>query len=404
MSPVIVVGVSAEGWDALSSTAQRLIETADVLVGGKRHLDLVPVIPAQTRDTWPRPLKDNLASFMAAYEGQSVVVVASGDPLVSGIATTLIDLLGPDEVTVIPAISSVALARAQMKWSAESVDVVTLVGRDHAALLRYLSPGRRLLVLSSDGSTPGAVAALIRDAGFGETAMSVLSDLGTPEQARLDGRADAWPDRLSPALNVIALVCARPVGVAGAWSSTSGLPDEAFLHDGQLTKRDLRASAMARLAPVPGELLWDVGAGAGSLAIEWMRSDPRCRAIAIEAQPERASRIAANASRLGVPGLSVVEGHAPEALSGLAAPDAIFIGGGATEQGLIDGCWHALRRGGRLVVHGVTMETEVVLAQWYAREGGELTRISIERIDHIGSFTGWKPARAVTQWAIEKVR
>ena len=183
---------------------------------------------------------------------------------------------------------------------------------------------------------------------------------------------------------------------------TAGLPDDAFDHDGQITKRDLRASALARLAPVPGQLLWDVGAGAGSIAVEWMRADPTCRAIAVEAREDRAKRIESNASALGVPGLVVVEGHAPEALAGLEAPDAIFVGGGATEPGLLDACWDALGSGGRLVVHGVTLETERLIAERYATQGGELTRLHVEHAAPIGSFTGWTPSRAITQWSVTR--
>jgi precorrin-6Y C5,15-methyltransferase (decarboxylating) len=235
---------------------------------------------------------------------------------------------------------------------------------------------------------------MLTEVGYGDSGLHVLGDLGAPEESHLIGTAADW-SATSPHLHVLALELSGPP-VAG-W--TAGLPDEAFDHDGQLTKRDLRAAALARLAPVPGEHLWDVGAGAGSIGIEWMRAHPTCRATAVEADDERAARIARNAARLGVPGLEVVTGRAPAALEGLRRPDAVFVGGGATSPGLLDACLAALAPGGRLVVHGVTIETEQLLARRYAEHGGELTRIAVETAAPVGSFTGWTPARTVTQWA-----
>jgi precorrin-6Y C5,15-methyltransferase (decarboxylating) len=328
-----------------------------------------------------------------------VVALASGDPLVSGIATTLIELLGRDRVDVVPAVSSVSLARAAMRWPAESCSVVSLVGRDVSLLRRELAPGRRVLVLSSDERTPGQVARLLVDSGYGDSALTVLGDLGGASQVSASfGRASVLTDRGFdfPRLNIVALECVGPN--VGGWAA--GLPDDAFEHDGQLTKRDLRASALARLSPTPGEHLWDIGAGAGSVGIEWMRAHPSCTTTAVEANAERAARIGRNAAHLGVPGLVVVHGRAPDALAGLRAPDAIFVGGGATRAGVIDACLTALRPGGRVVVHGVTLETEHLLAQLYGEHGGELTRIAVETAAPIGGFTGWTPARAVTQWAL----
>ena len=230
--------------------------------------------------------------------------------------------------------------------------------------------------------------------------MSVLADLGSEVESRTDGIAAVWGDPPVPALNVIAVEVVS--SGARALGFTAGLPDDAYDHDGQITKRDVRASAMARLVPLPGQLLWDVGAGAGSVAIEWMRAHPTCRAVAVEARDDRADRISGNAQTLGVPALRVVTGRAPEALEGLDAPHAIFVGGGSTVDGVLEACWEALRPGGRLVVHGVTLQTESVLALRFARHGGELTRLHVEHAAPIGTFTGWTPARAVTQWAVTK--
>lgn len=395
---VVVVGISGDGWAGLDEARRRAVLRADVVLGGERHLAMIPGDVTAERVPWPRPLRDGLPELLERFRGRSIVALASGDPLVAGIGTTLIDVVGVDAVEVLPAVSSVALARARMRWPAESVAVL----RDHRALGRELAPGRRLLVLSADRHTPGEVAALLDGAGFGGSAMTVLSDLGGPSEARFSCPARDWAvDHEAPALHVLAIECvadasARPLGLA------PGLPDDAFQNDGQLTRRDLRASALSRLAPAPGELLWDVGAGAGSVGIEWMRAHPSCRATAVEANSERAARIRRNAAALGVPSLEVVHGRAPQALDGLPRPDAVFIGGGGTAPGLLRQCWDALRPGGRLVAHAVTLETERALIDTRAVFGGELTRIQVEHADSIGRFTGWAPARAVVQWAAVK--
>lgn len=409
---VVVVGVGADGWDGLDETRRRAVREAEVVLGGERHLAMIPASLGALREPWPRPLRDGLPALLERHGGARIVALASGDPLVSGVATTLIEVLGASAVEVLPAVSSVALARARMRWPAESVAVL----RDHRTLPRELSPGRRILVLSADRHTPGEVAATLTDAGYGASEMTVLSDLGAASEARQSCLAGDWaPVADAPPLHVLAVEC-RVAGAGGCddddTTSTParslglapGLPDDAFENDGQLTRRDLRASALSRLAPAAGELLWDVGAGAGSVGIEWMRVHPSCRAIAIEADATRAERIARNAARLGVPALEVVHGRAPDALDGLARPDAVFIGGGGTATGQIRRCWDALAPGGRLVAHAVTLETDRVLLDARAEVGGELTRFHVEHTDSIGSFTGWAPARAVVQWAAVKPR
>lgn len=391
---ITVVGVGADGWPGLPERVRTTIAAAPVVLGGRRHLDLLPDVPGQVREVWPSPLRAGLPALLDRHAGTSPVALASGDPLLSGVATTLIDLLGADAVDVVPAVSSVTLARARLGWAAEDTEVLTLVGRDEALLVRQLAPGRRLLVLSSDASTPDRVAGLLRAHGYAGTRMTVLGDLGSAHETRVEGTAGSWDATVS-ALHVLALELVGPV--VGSWAA--GLPDTAYEHDGQLTKRDLRASALARLAPRPGELLWDVGAGAGSVGIEWLRAHGSCRAVALERDPTRAARARANAARLGVPDLEVVEGSAPGALVGLPSPDAVFVGGGASTPGLLERCQEALRPGGRLVVHGVTLETEMVLGAARARHGGELVRLSVETAAPLASFTGWEPARTVTQWS-----
>ena len=396
---VTVIGVTAAG--DLAVGGEEPLRAADVVVGARRHLDLVPGGPTDRR-LLPTPLQPGLADLLGSLAGCRVAVLASGDPLVSGIGTTVLDLLGPERVRVVPAVSSVALARARMGWSAEESAVVTLVGRHESRLLREVAPGRRLLVLTSGAATPSVVADLLVATGYGDTTVTLLSDLGAASEGRDTRPARAWVDASGcPPLHVLALEVGAGVAHVPAQSAwVAGLPDEAYESDGQLTRRDLRASALARLAPRPGEHLWDVGAGAGSVGIEWMRAHPTCRTTAIEASPERAARVRRNASKLGVPDLEVIEGRAPDALAALGAPDAIFIGGGATRVGVLDTCLAALRPNGRLVVHGVTLETEALLAAAYTTHGGELTRLATETSAPVGTFTGWTPARTVTQWCL----
>ena len=386
---VTVVGIGADGWSGLDPARRAAVEAADVIFGAPRQMAMLPHEVRAERIEWPSPLRDGLPDLIKDHEVRRIVSLASGDPLVHGVGALIIGALGADQVRVLPAVSSEALARARMGWTSDSVEVL----RDHRTLPRHLVDGRRILVRSKDGDTPAAVAEILDSAGFGGSPITVLEQLGGPHE-----RVSEWRSGKPDNLHILAIEVRG--GPHLGW--TAGLPDDAFEHDGQLTKRDLRASALARLAPAPGQLLWDVGAGAGSVAIEWMRAHPTCRATAIEARGDRAQRIAQNAVRLGVGSLRVVSGHAPEALAGLSTPDAIFVGGGARESSLIAACWEALEPGGRLVAHAVTLETEQTLAEHYQRHGGELSRLHVEHAAPIGGYTGWKPSRAVTQWAVVK--
>ncbi|WP_431917427.1 precorrin-6y C5,15-methyltransferase (decarboxylating) subunit CbiE [Nonomuraea jabiensis] len=399
---ITVVGIGADGWDGLSPDARRALEAAEVLMGGRRQLDLVPA-PAAERVAWPSPLLPALPSIMEAYAGREVCVLASGDPMFYGIGSTLVRLLGASALRVVPHVSSLSLACARLGWPVEQVDVVSLVGRPPAALNAAILPGRRLVVLGAGRVSPSLVAGLATGLGYGPSPMTVLSDLGGDSESVLTATAETWsPTGADPsALNVIALECVPGPG-AEPLPRVPGLPDAAFEHDGQLTKREVRAVSLSRLAPLPGETLWDVGAGAGSIAIEWMRSHPACAAVAIESRADRAAAVARNADRLGVPALRVVEGRAPDALKGLPAPDAVFVGGGLTVPGVLETCWAALRPGGRLVVNAVTLESESVMAQWYARLGGDLVRLAVQRASPVGSFTGWRAAMPVTVWSVTR--
>ncbi|MGY1744136.1 precorrin-6y C5,15-methyltransferase (decarboxylating) subunit CbiE [Blastococcus sp. SYSU D00695] len=399
-TPVVVVGIGADGWEGLAPTSRAEVERADVLLGSERQLDLVPAEVAAERVPWPSPLTEALPELVEQYAARAVVVLASGDPMLSGIGTTLTRLLGAERVRVLPAPSSVSLACARLGWAVEDTCVVSLVGRPLELLHPHVQPGARLLVLGSDGDTPAHVAHLLAERGYGQSLVTVLGGLGGPEETVRTGTAATW-SQPAPALVVTAVECRAERGTMPL-PTTPGLPDAAYESDGQLTKSEVRAVTLSRLAAVPGQLLWDIGAGAGSIGIEWMRAHPTCRAVAVEAEEDRAARIARNAARLGVPYLRVVHGSAPDVLGRLGRPDAVFVGGGLTTPLLLETCWDALPPGGRLVANAVTVESEAVLASWHARVGGELVRVSVQRAEPVGTFTGWRAAMPVTIWSVTR--
>ncbi|WP_329002171.1 precorrin-6y C5,15-methyltransferase (decarboxylating) subunit CbiE [Kribbella sp. NBC_00709] len=389
-----VVGVGADGWEGLSRAARTAIEAADVLMGSARQLALIPSLDV-VRVAWPSPLSEALPGLLSQYSGRRICVLASGDPTFHGIGTTLVRMLGADAVQVIPHPSSVSLACARLGWPQGQVQVVSLVNKPVDRLHSHLQPGRQLLILSRGAQTPAEVAQLLNARGYGSSDFIVLEQLGGPGERVRRTRASDWSDDVD-ALNVIAIDCRGPV-----LSTVPGLPDDAYENDGQLTKREVRAVTLSRLAPVPGQLLWDIGGGAGSIAIEWSRHHVSCRAIAVERDPDRVKRLERNAASLGA-SVTVVQGAAPAALDGLESPDAVFIGGGATAAGMFDTCWDALKPGGRLVANGVTLETESLIAQWYKSHGGDLVRLEVHRASPIGTMTGWRPAMPVTIWSVTK--
>lgn len=412
---VVVVGIGADGWLGLSPLAREAVESAGVLMGSTRQLALVPRGAASERGgaggggagagraperiAWPSPLSESLPGLLAAHQGRRICVLASGDPTFHGIGTTLTRLLGAEAVRIIPHPSSVALACARLGWPQDQVQVISLVGQPLELVHPHVLPGRRLVVLSWGAQTPAEVASLLVERGYGASGFTVLEQLGAADERVRTTRADEWDHEVN-ALNVIGVHCEAEPG-APLLPTAPGLPDSAYESDGQLTKREVRAVTMSRLAPVPGQLLWDVGGGAGSIAIEWLRHHPSCRAVAIERDPDRAKRLDRNASTLGVKVRTVV-GAAPAALAQLEAPDAVFIGGGATAKNLVEICWQALKPGGRLVLNGVTLETEALIAKWYAELGGDLVRLSVQRASPVGGMTGWRPAMPVTIWSVTK--
>ncbi|SAL75782.1 precorrin-6Y C5,15-methyltransferase [Caballeronia choica] len=391
MSPwLTVVGIGEDGWAGIGRSARRALLAADAVYGGERHLALLPARIRARRVAWPKPFS---IEPVLRERGRPVCVLASGDPMLFGVGATLARHLDVGELSIVPAPSSLSLAAARLQWALQDVVSVSVVGRPLALLNAHLRRGARLLVLTSDGATPAAIAALLTERGFGASRLSVFERLGGAQERRIDARADDWTHASVAALNLVAIQCGS---TRAGLPLTHGLPDDAYRHDGQLTKRDIRAITLARLAPQPGELLWDVGAGCGSIGIEWMRAHPSCRAIAIEADHGRQRLIEHNRDALGVPGLQLVEGEAPAALDGLPAPDAIFIGGGVTVPGVLDACWSRLREGGRLIANAVTIQSEATLFAWREQHGGELTRIGIAQAEPLGGFDTWRQARPIT--------
>ncbi|MEG5176315.1 precorrin-6y C5,15-methyltransferase (decarboxylating) subunit CbiE [Microcoleus sp. B3-D7] len=395
-----VVGIGEDGLSGLGPIAFTLLSRSQIVVGGARHLAMLPTDDTREKLVWASPLQTTVDEILRR-RGQSVCVLASGDPMCHGIGVTLSRQIPMEEMTVIPAASAFSLACARLGWPLAQVETFSLTNRPIASIALALSPGARLLVLSADRHTPSLVAAMLTQRGFGSSLMTVFERMGSESERRIEGVAAAWNAADLADLNTIAIAVAADRETV-IFRRTSGLPDAAYRHDGQLTKREVRAVTLSTLAPMPGELLWDVGAGCGSIAIEWMRSHPRCRAIAIERHPTRLQYIAENASTFGVPELEIIAGEAPEALTNLPQPNAIFIGGGVTAEAVLETCWNALGEGGRLVVNAVTVESEFKVLQWHDRYGGELIRIGIQRVAAIGSFQGWKPLAPVTQWAVVK--
>lgn len=394
-----VIGIGEDGLAGLSPTARSLVETAELLVGGVRHLAMVPADRAE-RLLWGRPLEATIDKI-AAHRGRRVTVLATGDPMWYGVGAILARRFPREERTILPHSGAFSLAAARLGWPLAECAAISLHARPLDTLRLHLAPGRRVLALCENDRAPAAVAALLTRLGWGPSQMTVLGHLGGVRETVSADEAQFWGDRSAPELSTIAIEC-HPGPDARALSRVAGLPDDAFEHDGQLTKREVRAATLAALAPQPGETLWDVGAGCGSIAIEWLRCGDGMAAVAIERHPERAAMIARNAAALGVPGLRVVAGSAPRALGELPRPDAIFVGGGIGEPALLPVLWTALPPGGRLVANVVTVEGEARLFEWHARYGGTLTRIAVSRAEVSGAHRLWRPLANVTQLAVVK--
>ncbi|WP_119458944.1 precorrin-6y C5,15-methyltransferase (decarboxylating) subunit CbiE [Rhodospirillaceae bacterium SYSU D60014] len=394
-----IVGLDEGGLATLPALARELIDQAELLVGGARHLAMVPEGGAE-RMSWASPLKLTVEEILR-WRGRRVVVLATGDPMWYGVGVTLARAVPLEEMLILPAPSAFSLACARLGWPLAETECLTLHGRPLALLNGAVAPGARLLLLSHDGTTPATVAKALVELGYGASRVVALEHMGGAAERHVAATAETWTAAQVGDLNTVAVECmAGPDAVIRP--HTPGLSDEAFRHDGQLTKREIRAMTVAALAPLPGQRLWDIGAGCGSIAIEWLRCGRSLRAVAVERDAERVSMITENAVTLGVPQLQVVVGAAPAALADLPSPDAVFIGGGVTMPGLAERCWAALPCGGRLVVNVVTVEGEGRLIALRDEIGGTLTRLAVSRAEPVGPFSGWRPLMPVTQFAAVK--
>ena len=407
-----VIGIGEDGWDDLSADARDLLYESEIVLGGERHLKMLPKDWEGERIVWSSPIREAVSKIVSwrpedSASVQKVAIMASGDPLCYGIATKLLRHLPIEEIWIKPALTTFSLMCSRIGWSLPDVETLTIHGRPLEMLHPFVQPGAKLLVLSKGEESPEQAAKLLCERGFGKSIITVLEHLGGRKERQFSGPADSWNHPEGAALNAMAIECI-PESNATILSRISGLPDEAFFHDGQLTKREIRAVSLSRLMPVVDQVLWDVGAGCGSVAIEWMRTSPRCRAVAIEKSKSRLKLIEQNSQELGVPMLQIISGSAPEVLADLPAPDAVFIGGGLSSGNLLQTCWTALKPGGRLVANAVTLEGEQKLLQWQNENAGksgasgDLTRLSISRAEKIGKFQGWKEMRSVIQLAVIK--
>lgn len=392
-----IIGIGEDGVDGLSPVARRLIEAAELVVGGTRHLALAAPLVRGRPLSWRSPIADTFPEI-ARHRGKPVAVLASGDPFHYGVGSML--EVPADETLCLPQPSAFSLAAARLGWPLQDVTPLSLHGRALEGVVRHLQPGARLLALSWDGATPAKLAALLAARGLGASTLTVLERLGGPHERVRRTTADKFDLAEVAALNTIAVEVAGTSFVA----LTPGLDDSLFEHDGQLTKREVRAVTLSALAPRRGELLWDVGLGAGSVAIEWLLSDPSLRALGIEADSERAARAARNAGALGTPELGIVQGRAPDAFAGLPAPDAVFLGGGLSVPGLVEAAWQALKPGGRIVANAVSLASEAKLIACFQAHGGELVRLDVSKAGKAGqgNVFVWRAAAPIVQWRASK--
>ena len=394
-----IVGMGEDGWEGLSNRARLAIKSTDVIVGSTRLFNLLPNIKVE-RQEWPQPFSAVIEKIKP-LAGRNTVILATGDPLNFGIARKLLEFIPFDEMTIIPHVTAFALAASRMGWSLPDCDCFTIHGRPAANVETFIQPNARLLVLTEDDTSIAEVCRRLLARGFKNSEITVLENMGGQKERLTSFAANANPNLEWSPLNVLAIHCiAGPE--AKIYSRVAGLPDEAFVHDGQLTKREVRAATLAALAPAPDQLLWDIGAGCGSVSIEWMRSTRGCEAYAIEHNDDRLKMIANNADQLGTPRLKVISGKAPEALNGLPAPDAVFIGGGVGNAGVFETAWQNLKSGGRLVCNVVTIEGEMHLYDLQEKHGGDLVRINVSTLTKVGPYRAMKPRMSVVQWKVIK--
>ena len=392
-----IVGIGEDGMDGLTPATRAVVEAAEVIVGGDRHHRLSDKVTAE-RLSWPSPF-DDLIGLLQGLKGRRVVVLATGDPLWYSVGARIGRRIDPAEITFHPQVGAFQMAAARMGWSMADLETLTVHGRPVEQMIAFIQPDQRLLILTTGAATPAEIAGFLSQRGFGGSRMTVFASMGGAAEARFDGVAESW-DHDVPDFNTLAVECIAAPDAA-LLPRVPGLADALFRHDGTMTKQEVRAATLAKLMPMRGALLWDVGCGSGSVAIEWMRAARYARAIGIEPRADRRTLAAENALALGAPGLKLIEGTAPEALSGLAAPDAVFVGGGLSRP-VFEACRDALRPLGRFVANAVTLESSALLAELWKKHGGSLVTISVARADPVGRLTGWRPAMPVTQWALVK--
>lgn len=392
-----IVGIGEDGLDGLTPSARTVVEAAEVIIGGDRHHLLADGMTAE-RVAWPSPF-DALIDTLQGYKGKRVVVLATGDPLWYSVGARIGRSIPPSEIVYHPQLSAFQLAAARMGWSMADVETLTVHGRPVEQMIAFIQPDQRLLILTTGAETPAQIAEFLADRGFGQSRMTVLAAMGGKDELRFEGTAADW-DHKVPAFNTLAVECvAAPE--AALLPRVPGLADELFHHDGTMTKQEVRAATLAKLMPMRGALLWDVGCGCGSVAVEWMRAARYSHAIGIEPRDDRRVFAAQNATALGAPKLELIDGSVPASLDGLKAPDAIFIGGGLSRE-TFDVCWAALRPLGRLVCNAVTLESEALLMALHKEHGGQLVKLQVNRAEPVGNLTGWRPLMPVTQWSLVK--
>lgn len=394
-----IIGMGEDGYEGLSATAKLVLQNTDVIVGSERLFSFLPTLKAE-RLEWPQPFSA-VVDQMKPLRGRNTVILATGDPMNYGVARKLLEFIPFAEMTVIPHLSAFSHVASRMGWSLPDCDTLTLHGRDAANIEVFIQPRAKLIVLTEDAGTIPEVARRLVVRGFEKSNITVLENMGGVREAKSSFVADTLPAKTFSDLNTLAIEC-----VAGAKpfirSRLAGLPDDDFIHDGQLTKREVRAATLAALSPAPDHLLWDIGAGCGSVAIEWMRSTRGCEAVAFESNTERLKMIAQNADRLGTSRVKIVAGDVPSTLTGQRAPDAVFIGGGIGIPGVFETAWDKLKSGGRMVANVVTIEGEMHLYDLQEKHGGDLVRLEISNLTPIGPYRALKPRMAVTQWRGQK--
>jgi precorrin-6Y C5,15-methyltransferase (decarboxylating) len=392
-----IVGIGEDGLDGLVPATRAVVEAAEVILGGERHHTLTDGLEAR-RIAWPSPF-DALLETLTSLRGKRVVVLATGDPLWYSVGTRIGRSLPPGEIVYHPQLSAFQLAAARMGWSLADLETLTVHGRPVEQMIAFIQPDARLLILTTGAETPAQIARFLTERGFGDSPMTVLANMGGADETRFDAIARNWSHEVPP-FNTLAVECIAAPDAA-LLPRVPGLADELFQHDGTMTKREVRALTVAKLMPMRGALLWDIGTGCGSVAVEWMRAARYTRAIGIEPRADRRAMAAANALALGVPRLELIDGMVPEALDGLEAPDAVFIGGGLSEE-TFAAAWSALKPLGRLVANAVTLDSEAKLIELHNRHGGELTKIAVSRAAALGPHVGWRPMMPVTQWSLVK--